>query len=114
MIPKIIHYCWLSGDPFPDLIAKCIATWKIKLPTYDYILWDTTKLPIDNDDWIKQEFVKRKYAFCTNYIRLHAFSKYGNIYLDKIIEILKSLLAAKGIFYDVKGILAIDQLHGRL
>ena len=28
MIPKTIHYSWLSGDPFPPLIQSCIESWK--------------------------------------------------------------------------------------
>ena len=24
MIPKVIHFCWLSNDPFPPSIQKCI------------------------------------------------------------------------------------------
>ena len=32
MIPKIIHLCWLSGDPYPAKIAKCLDTWKKYLP----------------------------------------------------------------------------------
>ena len=31
MIPKVIHYCWLSGDPYPENIQKCISSWK-KMP----------------------------------------------------------------------------------
>ena len=34
MIPKIIHLCWLSGDPFPKEIQKCIDSWKEHLPDY--------------------------------------------------------------------------------
>lgn len=28
MIPKIIHYCWLSDDAMPDLVLRCINSWK--------------------------------------------------------------------------------------
>ena len=35
MIPKIIHYCWLSGDKYPASIDACISTWKTKLPDYE-------------------------------------------------------------------------------
>lgn len=28
MIPKVIHFCWLSNDPFPLSIQKCIDSWK--------------------------------------------------------------------------------------
>lgn len=34
MIPKVIHFCWLSNEPYPDLIKKCIESWKEKLPDY--------------------------------------------------------------------------------
>lgn len=90
MIPKIIHYCWLSDDPFPELIAKCIATWKAKLPDYEFILWDTKKFSIENNIWVKQAFEAKKYAFAADYIRLYAVHNYGGIYLDTDIEVLKS------------------------
>ncbi|MDR0683072.1 MAG: glycosyl transferase, partial [Dysgonamonadaceae bacterium] len=47
MIPKIIHYCWLSGDPIPDDYKRCMATWKQKLPDYDFLLWDTKRFDIN-------------------------------------------------------------------
>ena len=32
MIPKVIHFCWLSGDPYPAPIKKCMKTWKKVMP----------------------------------------------------------------------------------
>lgn len=40
MIPKIIHFCWMSGEPYPDLIQECLDSWKEKLPNYRVIKWD--------------------------------------------------------------------------
>lgn len=31
-IPKIIHYCWLGGNPKPESVIKCIESWKKILP----------------------------------------------------------------------------------
>jgi len=90
MIPKIIHYCWLSGDEFPDLIKKCIQTWKDKLPDYEFMLWDTNRFPLEDNIWVKQAFESKKYAFAADYIRLHAVNTYGGIYLDTDIEVIKS------------------------
>ena len=90
MIPKKIHYCWLSGDPFPELIEKCIASWKVYLPDYEFILWDTNRFPIDDNTWVKQAFETKKYAFAADYIRLYAIYNEGGIYLDTDIEIVKS------------------------
>ena len=89
-IPKIIHYCWLSGDPYPEKIAKCIATWKEILPDYEIILWDTNKFDINSNLWVKQAFENKRYAFAADYIRLYAVYNYGGIYLDSDVEVIKT------------------------
>lgn len=90
MIPKIIHYCWLSGDPYPNDIKRCMATWKKKLPDYAFMLWDTKRFDINSSLWVKQAFEAKKYAFAADYIRLYALYHYGGIYLDTDVEVLKS------------------------
>tara|TARA_R110002033_G_scaffold71103_2_gene122661 strand:- start:122 stop:901 length:780 start_codon:yes stop_codon:yes gene_type:complete len=90
MIPKIIHYCWLSDDEFPSLIKSCIETWKKILPEYEFILWDTNRFPLEDNIWVKQAFEAKKYAFAADYIRLYAVHNYGGIYLDTDIEVVKS------------------------
>lgn len=90
MIPKIIHYCWLSGDEFPPLIQKCIDTWKEKLPDYEFMLWDTKRFKLETNLWVKQAFETKKYAFAADYIRLYAVYNYGGIYLDTDVEVVKS------------------------
>ncbi len=90
MIPKIIHYCWLSGDPFPPLIQQCIDSWKQKLPDYQFMLWDTNQIDVNSNDWLKESFANKKYAFAADYIRFYALYHYGGIYLDADVEVLKS------------------------
>jgi len=90
MIPKIIHFCWLSSDEYPPLIQKCIDTWKEKLPDYEFMLWDTKRFKLEENIWVKQAFETKKYAFAADYIRLYAVYNYGGVYLDTDIEVLKS------------------------
>lgn len=90
MIPKIIHYCWLSGEEYPETIKKCMATWKEKLPDYEFMLWDTNRFDINSVKYVKQAFEAKKYAFASDYIRLYAVYNYGGIYLDSDIEVFKS------------------------
>ena len=90
MIPKVIHLCWLSGDPYPTKIAKCLKTWKKYLPDYEVILWDTNRFDLDSSIWVRQAFEKKKYAFAADYIRFYALYHYGGIYLDSDVEILKN------------------------
>ncbi len=89
MIPKIIHFCWLSGDKYPPLIERCIASWKEKLSDYEFILWDTNKFDLNESKWVKQAFEAKKYAFAADYIRLYAVYNYGGIYLDSDVEVVK-------------------------
>ncbi|RHD55446.1 glycosyltransferase family 32 protein [Phocaeicola plebeius] len=90
MIPKIIHYCWLSGDPYPEDIKKCIQSWKRILPDYEFWLWDTNRFNIESTLWTKQAFETKKYAFAADYIRLYALYNYGGIYLDSDVLMYKS------------------------
>lgn len=90
MIPKKIHYCWLSDDEYPPLITKCIASWKKQLPDYDFVLWDRDKFDIESVPWVKEAFQAKKYAFAADYIRLYALLTEGGIYLDSDVEVLKS------------------------
>lgn len=90
MIPKIIHYCWLSNDPIPQNIKHCIDSWKKILPDYEIRCWDLKKFPLQKHIWVKQAFEKRKYAFAADYIRLYALATEGGIYLDSDVEVIKS------------------------
>lgn len=90
MIPKIIHLCWMSGDPFPQKIQKCIDSWKKLLPDYEIWLWDPKRFDMSSSIWVKEAFEKKKYAFCADYIRMHALYHYGGIYLDSDVEVIRS------------------------
>ncbi len=82
MIPKIIHYCWLSGDKYPRLVNKCIKSWYKLLPDYEIRLWDAQSFDFDSVPFVKQAFERRKYAFVSDYIRLYALYHFGGVYLD--------------------------------
>jgi mannosyltransferase OCH1-like enzyme len=90
LIPKIIHYCWLSDDPIPENLQKCIKSWKENLHGYEFILWNFDRFDINTSLWVKDAFQAKKYAFAADYIRLYAVYNYGGIYLDMDIEIIKS------------------------
>lgn len=91
MIPKTIHYCWLSDDPYPELIKKCIDSWMVYLTDYQFVLWDRQRSETINCEWVRQTIAKKKYAFAADYIRIYALSNYGGIYLDADVELLGSL-----------------------
>lgn len=89
MIPKIIHYCWMSGDAYPEKIRRCMASWRKMLPDYEIWLWDARRFDIHQSAWVREAFEAKKYAFCADYIRLYALYNYGGIYLDSDVEVVK-------------------------
>lgn len=104
MIPKIIHLCWLSGDPFPADILRCLETWNDQLKGYTVWLWgkapenigvigdlqvEVKDFDLDSTIWTHQAFEARKYAFAADYIRLYALLNYGGIYLDADVLVYK-------------------------
>ena len=80
MIPKIIHYCWLSGDPIPSSMQQYMHTWKEKLIGYEFILWDKSRFDIHSVKWVEQAYEERKYAFAADYIRICALYNGRHIY----------------------------------
>ena len=90
MIPKIIHYCWLSDDPIPENLQNYMKSWKEKLPDYEFILWNFKRFEKSSSQWVSQAFDNKKYAFAAYYIRLFAVYNFGGFYLDMDIQVLKS------------------------
>lgn len=90
MIPKIIHYCWFSGDKKPALIKKCIRSWKKHLPDYEIRCWDGNSFDFNSIDFTREAMSVKKYAGAADYVRLYALYNYGGIYLDSDVEVFKS------------------------
>ncbi|MBJ2184435.1 MAG: glycosyl transferase [Muribaculaceae bacterium] len=90
MIPRIIHYCWLSDDPVPPRLQAYMDTWRRILPGYEIRLWNFDRFPRGKSAWVDEAFDHRKYAFAADYIRAYALYHHGGIYLDSDVEVLKS------------------------
>lgn len=92
MIPKIIHYCWLSGDILPAAFQKNLDHWKELLPDYEFMLWDFNRFKPQEHDcgrWVKECFFRKRYAWASDPIRLTALYQYGGIYMDLDVELVK-------------------------
>lgn len=89
MIPKKIHYCWLSGEDIPIKLQKCIHSWQEVMPEYQIILWDKKKFNIQSVDFVKEACRVKKWAFAADYIRLYALYTEGGIYLDADVLVKK-------------------------
>ena len=99
MIPKIIHYFWFGRKKMPRTFRKYIKTWKKYCPDYEIKLWNEDNYNINAIPFMKEAVKQGKWAFVSDYARLDIIEKYGGIYLDTDVELLKnfdSLLNYKG------------------
>lgn len=90
MIPKTIHYCWFGRNPKPENVLKCIQTWKDKMPDYEIKEWNEDNFDVNYNDFTKEAYQAKKYAFVSDVARLYALYIDGGIYLDTDIEVKKS------------------------
>lgn len=89
MIPKKIHYCWLSDEPLPQDVKNYIDGWRKIMPDYEIKKWDRKAINLDEHPFAKEAFEHKKYAFAADYIRVYALYKEGGIYLDSDVKVLK-------------------------
>jgi mannosyltransferase OCH1-like enzyme len=90
VIPKKIHYCWFGRGEMPELAKKCLASWVKYLPDYKIIVWNEDNFDINCNQYVREAYQSKKYAFVSDYVRLHALYNHGGIYLDTDVEVLKS------------------------
>lgn len=91
MIPKIIHYCWFGRGPLPELAQKCIASWKKYLPDYEIKEWNEDNFDVNIIPYTAEAYKAKKYAFVSDYARFWILYKYGGIYFDTDVEVIRPI-----------------------
>jgi hypothetical protein len=104
LIPKTIHYCWLSGEEMPEIVLKCMDSWKKHLPEYKLVLWDMNKFDVGSHIFVAEACQVKKWAFASDYIRLYALYTEGGIYLDTDVYVKKKFddLLGNGFFTGIE------------
>ena len=100
MIPKVIHYCWFGRNPLPELAKKCIASWRKYLPDYEIKEWNEDNFDVNIIPYTAEAYKAKKYAFVSDYARFWILYKYGGLYFDTDVEVIKNMddIIAKGPF----------------
>lgn len=91
MIPKKIHYCWFGGKELPEDVKKYIDTWKKYCPDYEIIEWNENNFDVTQNQYCKEAYEAKKWAFVSDYARLKVLYDYGGIYMDTDVEVVKPL-----------------------
>lgn len=90
-IPKVIHYCWFGGKEKSDNINYYISSWKKYCTNYEFIEWNEENFDINCNDYVREAYQCEKWAFVTDYVRLYVLNKYGGVYMDTDVELLKNI-----------------------
>ena len=91
MIPKKIHYVWVGGAPLTELAKKCIESWKKFCPDYEIVRWDETNFDVTENEFCREAYENKKWAFVSDYMRLKVLSEYGGVYMDTDVEVIKPI-----------------------
>jgi len=90
-IPKTLHYVWVGGGKFTELMTECMASWKVYCPEYEIIEWNESNFDIDGNSWVKKAIEEKNWALASDIMRAWILYEHGGIYIDTDVEILKPL-----------------------
>lgn len=74
----------------PELALHCIESWHKFMPDWKYKLWNEDNFDIYSNDYVREAYEAKKYAFVTDYVRLYALFTEGGVYMDTDVEVLRS------------------------
>lgn len=88
-IPKIIHRVWLGQNPIPKIYEDYFDNWKKLHPEWSFYTWSDE----DIKNFITYDKIQEAntYAGQADIARYEILYRYGGIYLDCDINLLKSL-----------------------
>lgn len=90
MIPKVIHYCWFGNGKIPEKDQRCIESWKKYCPDYEIKFWNETNYDVTKNQYMKEAYDAKKWGFVSDYARLDIIYRYGGVYLDTDVEMIKN------------------------
>lgn len=90
-IPLKIHYCWFGGNPKPEIVLKCIESWKKHMSDYEICEWNESNYDCHKVPFIDEAYCAKKWAFVSDYARFDILNQYGGIYFDTDVELLRPI-----------------------
>ena len=104
MIPKVIHYCWFGRNPLPESAVKCINSWRKFMPDYEIKEWNEDNFDVNAIPYTAEAYQMKKYAFVSDYARFWILYRYGGVYFDTDVELIKPIddIVEKGPFMGIE------------
>lgn len=83
-IPKIIWSYWHDHDTMPDVVKKCIESWKTQCPDWDIRV-------LSEKDTPKYRHSSDSHQRHSDFVRLDLLNKHGGVWLDASVYLNESL-----------------------
>lgn len=91
LIPKKIHYCWFGRKPIPKKNLEWMESWKKYCCDYEIIQWNEDNYDVTKNAYMYEAYKAGKWGFVPDYVRLDVIYRYGGIYLDTDVELIRNL-----------------------
>jgi mannosyltransferase OCH1-like enzyme len=75
----------------PESAYKCIDSWKKFLPDYEIRLWNEDNFDVNINRYTSEAYAAKKYAFVSDYARFYVLYRYGGLYFDTDVELIKPI-----------------------
>ena len=93
MIPKTLHYMWFGGKQMPSICKECIESWHKVLPSdWSFQFWNEDNYDVETkNNFVLQAYRSGNYAFVSDYARWDILHRYGGVYVDTDVFLLKDI-----------------------
>ena len=84
---------WLGCRLFATEVftCACIASWRKYLPDYEIKEWNEDNFDVNIIPYTEEAYKAKKYAFVSDYARFWILYKYGGLYFDTDVEVIKPM-----------------------
>lgn len=91
VIPKIIHTFWFSGEEMPEKYKECLQSWKKYAADFEIKIWNLDSYKPEKCLFFDQAIADKNWAFASDYARADVLRRYGGVYMDLDVEMLKPI-----------------------
>ncbi len=93
MIPKILHTVWLGGKEMPPAHRAYAEANKKLLADWEFRVWNEDNFDFSDCEYAMEAYRRKKFGFVADYIRVCVLERYGGVYLDTDVELLRAFPA---------------------
>lgn len=68
-----------------------MSSWAKVCPDFKIVEWNEDNFDVNICPYVKQAYDNKKYAFVSDYARFYVLNKYGGVYLDTDVELIKDI-----------------------